>query len=146
VRLGSVVQRNFDEYQGMRRFRDAVLLASFSVIFITLMGLFGYINDEIRRRSKEIAIRKVNGAQAGNILELISRDLTWTALPAILLGIAAAYLFGGKWLDQFAERVTPHIALFLLIGLCVWGLIMGIAVLKSWRVANDNPVNSIKSE
>lgn len=146
MRFGSMVQRNIDEYQSIRRFRDAVLLASFSVIFITLMGLFGYINDEIRRRSKEIAIRKVNGAQAGNILELISRDLTWTALPAILLGIAAAYLFGGKWLDQFAERVTPHIALFLLIGLCVWGLIMGIAVLKSWRVANDNPVNSIKSE
>lgn len=32
------------------------------------MGLIGYINDEMQRRSKEIAIRKVNGAEASSIL------------------------------------------------------------------------------
>ena len=40
-------------------------------VFITLMGLIGYINDELQRRSKEIAIRKVNGAESFAILEML---------------------------------------------------------------------------
>lgn len=49
------------------------------------MGLIGYINDEIQRRSKEIAIRKVNGAEASSILRLFSKDIFWISLPAVFL-------------------------------------------------------------
>lgn len=45
-----------EQYADVRRFRNAVLLASFSIYLITLMGLLGYINDEVRRHSKEITI------------------------------------------------------------------------------------------
>ena len=47
------------------------------------MGLIGYINDEMQRRSKEIAIRKVNGAEASSILVLLSKDIFWISLPAL---------------------------------------------------------------
>ena len=49
--------------ESVRIFRDVTLLASVTILFIILMGLIGYVNDEIRLRSKEIAIRKVNGAE-----------------------------------------------------------------------------------
>lgn len=49
-----------------------------------LMGLIGYTADEVRRRSKEIAIRKVNGAEASSILELLSKDILVVALPAVI--------------------------------------------------------------
>lgn len=135
-----------DLYQDTRRFRDSVMAASIAILLITLMGLLGYVNDEVRRRSKEIAIRKVNGAQAGDILRLISRDVAWTALPAVILGIIAAWLVGGKWIERFANKVDPGIPLFMLIGLVVLVLILVCVVIKSWRVANEDPVNSIKSE
>ena len=49
--------------ESVRVFRDVTLLVSLTILFIILMGLIGYVNDEIRLRSKEIAIRKVNGAE-----------------------------------------------------------------------------------
>ena len=48
------------------------------------MGLIGYVNDETQRRSKEIAIRKVNGAEASTILRLLSRDILYVAVPSVL--------------------------------------------------------------
>lgn len=50
------------------------------------MGLIGYTTDEVRRRSKEIAIRKVNGAESSTILEMLSRDVLWVAVPAVIMG------------------------------------------------------------
>lgn len=67
-------------------FRDATFLAFITILFITLMGLIGYINDEVRRRSKEIAIRKINGAEARSILFYylkISSGLQFSRLPSV---------------------------------------------------------------
>ena len=75
-----------DQNSTVTDFRNAALLAAITVLFVTLMGLIGYINDEIQRRSKEIAIRKVNGAEASSILRLFSKDIFWISLPAVFLG------------------------------------------------------------
>ena len=56
-------------------------VASIAILLITLMGLLGYITDEMHRRSKEIAIRKVNGATAPNILRLLSKDVFGHGFP-----------------------------------------------------------------
>lgn len=135
------------QYDSTRRFRDMVLLAFASVLLVTLMGLFGYVNDEIRRRSKEIAIRKVNGAEALDILRLLSKGIAWIALPAVLIGITCSYLVGKEWLMQFARfQMSLSVALYLFIALFVLILIFGTVVLRSWHIANDDPVNSIKNE
>ena len=60
------------QYQEVRRFRNVVIIASIAILLIALMGLFGFVNDEIQRRSKEMAIRKVNGAEVPDILRLVS--------------------------------------------------------------------------
>lgn len=80
------------QYQEVRRFRNVVIIASIAILLIALMGLFGFVNDEIQRRSKEIAIRKVNGAEVPDILRLVSGNIFWTALSAVLVGIVFAYI------------------------------------------------------
>ena len=75
-------------------FRNAAILAAITILFITLMGLIGYINDEMQRRSKEIAIRKVNGAEASSILVLLSKDIFWISLPALVIGTVCAWYMG----------------------------------------------------
>ena len=135
-----------DQYQSIRRFRDAVVLAFFSILIIALMGLIGYVNDEVQRRSKEISIRKVNGAGTVDILSLLSTDILWTAFPAVVLGAVASYFIGEKWLEQFAEKIDLMVAWFALIALIVIAIILLSVVAKAWRIANENPVNSIKSE
>lgn len=135
-----------DQYLDVRRFRDAVVLASISILLITLMGLFGYVNDEVRRRSKEIAIRKVNGAKVEDILTLISKDIVWTAMPAVVLGTVCSYIIGVKWLEQFSEKIELGVLLFIAICLFILLLILICVIIKSWRIANANPVKSIKAE
>jgi len=134
-------------YDSTRRFRDMVLLTFASILLITLMGLFGYINDEVRRRSKEIAIRKVNGAEAYDILALLSKGIAWIAIPAVIIGTSCSYFIGKEWLLQFERfQMGLSIPLFLLIAIAILLMIFGTVIFKSWHIANDDPVNSIKNE
>lgn len=134
------------QYELVRRFRNLVTIASLSILLITLMGLWGYTNDEVLRRSKEIAIRKVNGAEVSDILRLLTGSVFWITLPAVVLGVVASWFIGAKWMEQFPESTIPGVALFIAIAIMVLLLIIGCVILKAWRVANENPVNSIKSE
>ena len=143
----SAIQRQNDKYLSVRRFRDSAGVAFLAILVIALMGLFGYINDEVQRRSKEIGIRKVNGAQAGDILALLNKDTIMVAFPAVTIGAFLSYFIGREWLDQFSgTQINLNIPFYisLIIGLIV--LMIICVIVKSWRIANDNPVKSIKNE
>ena len=123
-----------------------MIIASIAILLIALMGLSGFVNDEIQRRSKEIAIRKVNGAEVPDILRLVSGNIFWTALSAVLVGIVFAYIVSNKWLEQFSDRVSVNGGHILVVIIIILLLIMGSVIGRSWNVANENPVNSIKNE
>lgn len=142
----SLEQQLEEQYMDVRRFCNVVVLASCSIFFITLMGLLGYVNDEVRRRSKEIAIRKVNGAEAGGIIRLLTREITWIALPGVFLGGICAYIFGHRWLGSFAEQIHISIGAFAIVIMLLLVVIAACIVLRTWNIANENPVKSIKSE
>ncbi|KAA4921342.1 FtsX-like permease family protein, partial [Bacteroides fragilis] len=116
------------QYQEVRRFRNVVIIASIAILLIALMGLFGFVNDEIQRRSKEIAIRKVNGAEVPDILRLVSGNIFWTALSAVLVGIVFAYIVSNKWLEQFSDRVSVNGGHFLVVIIIILLLIMGSVI------------------
>ena len=133
-----------DSYNSVRVFRNATLMAAITMFFVMLMGLIGYTADEVRRRSKEIAIRKVNGAEASSIL--LSKDILVVALPAVILGSLASWYINGVWMEQFAEQIPLGWIVYLLVIIVNLVIIVGCVLWKSWRIANENPVNSIKSE
>lgn len=127
-------------------FRNTVWVTSICILFIVLMGLIGYVNDETQRRSKEIAIRKVNGAEASGILRLLSMDILKVAVGAVVIGMAFAWYVSGIWMQAFSDSRMLPVACYILLGICVLVLIVLVVVFKAWRIANENPVNSIKSE
>ena len=133
-------------YANVFTFGKVTTVATVVVLFITLMGLIGYTNDETQRRSKEIAIRKVNGAEASGILELLAKDVLVTALPAVLLGTLASWYVGELWMSQFATVVGSTIPYYIMTALVTLLMIIGVVVVKTWKIANENPVISIKSE
>lgn len=135
-----------DQYNAVRVFRNATLLAAVTMFFVMLMGLMGYTADEVRRRSKEIAIRKVNGAEASMILELLSRDVLYVAGPAVLIGTIASCHVNGIWMEQFSEHIPLGWVVYALVLIVNLAVIVGCVLWKSWKIANENPVNSIKSE
>lgn len=147
VMFHSFQQRVENKYLSVKRFRDSAGIAFIAILIITLMGLFGYVNDEVQRRSKEIAIRKVNGAQSWNILVLLSKEIAWVALFAVIIGAVLSYFIGKDWLSQFAAtQIELSIALYLMLVLSIMFIIVASVVLKSWNIANENPVISIKNE
>ena len=133
-------------YKDVYRFRNSVWITSSFILLIVIMGLIGYVNDETQRRSKEIAIRKVNGAEASHVLRLLIRDILYVAASSILIGIVAAYFVGKAWLEQFAEQIDMNPLLFVGTAFLVLLLIVVCVVLRAWNIANENPVNSIKAE
>ena len=135
-----------DLYKDVYRFRNSVWITSCFILLIVIMGLIGYVNDETQRRSKEIAIRKVNGAEAFHVLRLLTRDILYVSVLSILIGTAVSYFAGRAWLDQFAEQIELNPLLFIGTALFIHLLIIVCVVLKAWHIANENPVNSIKNE
>ena len=128
-------------------FRDSILIASIAILVITLMGLIGYTNDEVRRRSKEIAIRKVNGAEITDILRILCRDVSIVALPAVIIGTLLSKVISEAWVtSSFEDILAISPLIYIGVGMVAMAFILGTVVMKSWRVANENPVISIKSE
>ncbi|KAB5343523.1 ABC transporter permease, partial [Bacteroides salyersiae] len=131
-----------DLYKDVYRFRNSVWITSCFILLIVIMGLIGYVNDETQRRSKEIAIRKVNGAEAFHVLRLLTRDILYVSVLSILIGTAVSYFAGRAWLDQFAEQIELNPLLFIGTALFIQLLIIVCVVLRAWHIANENPVNS----
>lgn len=143
----SVYKMNMaEQYQSDRDFRDSIFISGIVALIIALIGLLGYTADETNRRGREIAIRKVNGATAISILRMISRDISWVAIPALGIGVMIAYISASGWLEKFSERI--HLSSFLFIGaaLLVYCIIISCVLLRAWKVANENPVENLKSE
>lgn len=144
----------FTTYQEIRQeqnasvsaFRNTVWVTTGCIILIVLMGLIGYVSDETQRRSKEIAIRKVNGAEAGNILGMLSIDILKIAVVAVAVGMASAWYVSGQWMQQFADSRLLSPLWYALLALLLLMLIVTVVVCKAWHIANENPVVSIKSE
>lgn len=133
-------------YNPVRVSRNATVVAGVVMFFIMLMGLLGYTTDEVQRRSKEIAIRKVNGAEALDILRLLGNDVLWVAIPAVIIGIALSGYVNNLWINAFTAQVSMSVTTYLGIGLAVLAVIISCVLIKAWRIANENPVKSIKSE
>ena len=72
--------------------------------------------------------------------------MLYVALPAVIVGILASWYVNGLWMEQFAQRVEMNTALNIIIGIAVLALIWACVVGKAWRIANENPVVSLKTE
>lgn len=135
-----------DAYRDSRLFRNAVLIGGIVTLLISLIGLIGYTNDEINRRSKEIAVRKINGATLKDILMLVAVDALYMAVPAVVLGVLGARIAGEKWLEKFSDKIPLGAGMFVASAAVILLLVLTLVVWRTWRVANDNPVESLRSE
>ena len=131
---------------GIRKFGMSVMVVGIAIILIALIGLIGYVADEVNRRAKEIAIRKVNGTDAWKIVRLFCLDVLKVAVPSLIVGGAAAMVVGQRWLSQFTDRVSlsPLSMMACLAVLLI--LIMGVVAVNTLRVARSNPIDHLRSE
>lgn len=134
------------QYESTRHFRSGVMTSGLVVLFITLLGLVGYVNDEVNRRHKEIAIRKVNGARATDVVALFLRGILKTAVPASIVGVIGAWYVAAQWLMLYDNRITLHVWYFVVVVIIVLLIVAGVTLLNCHRVVNSNPTNFLKQE
>jgi len=141
--LDSEKNRLYDSEKG---FRTAMLAGTLVVFLITLMGLLGYTATEANRRSKELAVRKINGARLSEVLILFIRDLEFVAFPAIIAGSAGALFAARKWMENFSSKMPLETGIFVSCGLIVLFIIAFISTLNYVIIANKNPVEALRYE
>ena len=133
-------------YQEEFRFIRQVLWFAAICLVITLIGVFCLTMFETEYRRKEIGIRKVFGSSTGEILMMLYRRYVWLLIGSFIIAAPLAYYIGREWLQSFAERTPIYWWLFPLALLAVGTVTLLTVIIQSWRTANENPINSIKTE
>lgn len=133
-------------YDDNKKMKNTILAGSIFSIAIAFLGLVGYVRDEAQRRSKEIAIRKINGATTAEILSLFVAGIMKWLVVAFIIGDALAYYVAGLWLEQFAEKVSLSLLYFIAADLIVAIIVVATVVICSLKISNANPVLSLKNE
>jgi len=115
-------------------------------LFIACLGLFGLSTFVVKRKVKEIGVRKVLGASVSGIVQLLSKDFMKLVLIALVIASPLAWYFMNNWLKDFAYRVEIHWWIFLVAGMVALLIALITVSFQSIRAALANPVNSLRSE
>jgi putative ABC transport system permease protein len=146
VEVKSLETEKTDLYSSEKGFRTAMVEGNIIIFLITMLGLLGYTITESSRRSKELAIRKINGARLSDILKIFITDLELIALPAVLAGLTGAWFAAGKWMENFASKIPLHWSIFALCGLFLLLFVAVISAVNFIIIANKNPVEALRYE
>ncbi|MGV8093700.1 MAG: ABC transporter permease [Mangrovibacterium sp.] len=131
-----------------KEIRTANIVSWFSVfaILISSLGIFTLAVFTGNRRTKEIGIRKVNGATISEVMAMLNRDfIKWVAV-AFVIATPIAYYAMHKWLENFAYKTGLSWWIFALAGLLALGIALLTVSWQSWKAATRNPVEALRYE
>lgn len=133
-------------YRSEEQTSSLFMVFSVMAVLISLLGLFGLSAFTIERRTKEIGLRKILGAGNSTILMLVSKDFMILLLISFMLALPLGYYFMNTWLSNFAFKTNVGPLLFLLAG--ALNFLLGLFTLSyhSVRIAETNPVDTLRYE
>jgi len=144
--LQSIPEILKNEYKSSKNIRNAIILGAIFSLLVAIFGLIGYLRNEMERKSKEMAIRKINGASTKEITEIFVWDILKIAAVAVVLADIVAFIAGRKFLAMFAQKISLTPLLFLAADLVAIAIIVATVILSCFRIAHANPVDSLKNE
>jgi len=133
-------------YEKEERFGRIISFFAILAISISCIGILGLAIFTAEKRTKEIGIRKVNGATAGNILMLLTREFTLLVLIAFVIASPVAFLAVRKWLQDFAYQTDISWWVFVVSGLSALFIAWSTVGWNSFRAAKRNPVEALRAE
>ena len=115
-------------------------------ISIAILGLFGLSLFVMERRTKEIGVRKVSGANVAEVMMMLNRDFVKWVVLAFGFATPIAYYAMNKWLESFAYKTGLSWWIFALAGLLALGIALLTVSWQSWKAATRNPVEALRYE
>ena len=134
------------EYQQEIRLKNMTTVFSLLALMIALLGIFGMVWLSIRGLTKEIGIRKVNGAKTYEIILMLNKSFLKSVLLAFVIVCPVAWYAMNKWLQNFAYKTELSWWIFALAGIIALGIALLTVSLQSYRAARRNPVESLRYE
>jgi putative ABC transport system permease protein len=128
-----------------RLMRLITIFAGFC-IFIACLGLSGLASFTAAQRTREIGVRKVLGARAGQIVWLLAHKTVLLVVAAAAPASVLAYLVMARWLDEFAFRTSINPLMFVVAALAGLAIAYVTVALQSWKAARAHPVRALRYE
>jgi putative ABC transport system permease protein len=133
-------------YKSEENLAAAIRLFAVLAIMISCLGILGLAEFSIKKRTKEIGIRKVNGARVFEVMALLNNDFMRWVLIAFLIAVPIAWYVMNLWLKNFAYRTSLSWWIFALAGLIALGIALLTVSWQSLRAATRNPVEALRYE
>ncbi len=133
-------------YEAERRF--GIIFTGFAILAIAIagIGLFSLATFILERKRKEIAIRKVLGAEVGQIFWKVSAYFFKLIGLGALIAIPVAYYLGQDWLNDYVERIDLDLIIFLVPLIILSAIALLTIAHQVLRSINQNPVGALKEE
>ncbi len=133
-------------YQGEQNMLSLVGVLTSLALIISCVGLLGVASIEIRRRIKEVSIRKVLGATSVQVFGILSRQFGWMAIIALLLALPASIWFAQSWLANFEVQMDLAFWVFMLPTTLVCLTILVVVLAQALPLLRRNPGLSLRKE
>ncbi|PIF04944.1 MAG: ABC transporter permease, partial [Draconibacterium sp.] len=134
------------KYSHETRLRNLMILFSVMAIIISVLGILGMSLFFIQRRTKEIGIRKINGATITEILSLLNKGFIKWVIIDFVIATPIAYYAMNRWLENFAYKTALSWWIFALAGVAALAIALFTVSWKSYRAASRNPVEALRCE
>lgn len=119
---------------------------SFLAIIVALLGLYGLAEFITKERTKEIGVRKTNGARSIEILAALNKDFSIWVIISLIIACPAAWFIMSKWLENFAYKTEISWWIFAFAGAIALVIALITVSWQSWRAASRNPVEALRYE
>ena len=128
--------------------RQQKLLSLFTVlaVIISCMGLWSISSLITRQRTKEIGIRKVNGANSLDIIMMMNSEFVSLVLIAFIVSVPVSWYLINQWLENYANRISIDIWIFVFAGLLALLCSLVTVSWQSYSAASINPVKALRYE
>jgi len=115
-------------------------------ILICVFGFVSLVSLTCEERRKEIAIRKINGATAGNILAMFAKEYILLLFIGAMIAFTTGYFIMQRWLEQYVKQTSISAWIYLSI-VFVLALVIVLCVgWQVWRASIENPAEVVKGE
>lgn len=133
-------------YKDIITYRKIVMMFSLLAVFIACIGLMGLTAFMNQLRTKEIGVRKVNGATTFGLLGMLVKDFAKWVIIALTLAVPISWYLLNNWLESFAYQANLSWWIFALAGLLALGIALLTVSWQSWKAATRNPVEALRYE
>lgn len=133
----------YNMYSEVRQVMDGMMLGSAILLLITFIGTVSYLATDIRKRNREIAIRRTFGSSQGMIVRIVARRILIVALISTVIAIPVAYILGEMLLQLFSDKIALAWWIFALGISIIFAMIIVMTYAQTWKIARRDYVKLI---